>query len=112
MSEDGLVSNDVFKTENNADLGNIVQSMHLAGDKAYIVVNNSNKVVVADRNTMKTITEMKGINVESPRYFVSHNGKGFLSNWGDPNNPSDDFISVVDLNSDQIIIDNFGGRGA
>jgi YVTN family beta-propeller protein len=103
VSEEGIANQDVYKSENNADLGNIVQSMHLAGDKAYIVVNNSNKVVVAERNTMKTITEIKGINVMSPRYFVSYNGKGFLSNWGDPNNPSDDFISVIDLTSDQVL---------
>lgn len=111
VSEDGLATQDVYKTENNADLGNIVQSMHLAGDKAYIVVNNSNKVVVANRNTMKTITEIKGIHVESPRYFISNNGKGFLSNWGDPSNPSDDFISVIDLNSDQILTTISVGEG-
>ncbi len=111
VSEDGMVTQDVYKTENNTDLGNIVQSMHLHGDLAYIVVNNSHKVVVADRYTMKTITEIKGDKVQSPRYFVSSDNRGFLSNWGDPNNPSDDFITVIDLNSNQVLSTISVGEG-
>lgn len=111
VSEDGMVTQDVYKTENNTDLGNIVQSMHLHGDLAYIVVNNSHKVVVADRYTLKTITEIKGGMIQSPRYFVSANNRGFLSNWGDPNDPSDDFIAVIDLNTNQVLSTISVGEG-
>ena len=30
-------------------------------------------------------------------------GVGYVSNWGDPNDVSDDFISVIDLNSYAIL---------
>lgn len=103
VSVEGVVSQNVFKTENNEDLGNIVQSMALANDKAYIVVNNSQKVVVADRNTMKKIGEIRGDGVGFPRYMLNDNDYGFMSNWGNPNVSSDDFITVIDLVTDQIV---------
>ncbi|MEN8125473.1 MAG: DUF5074 domain-containing protein [Bacteroidota bacterium] len=111
VGEDDVVSQNIYKTVNDEDLGNIVQFMALSGDNAYFVVNNSHKIVVANRYTMKKITTIEGENINNPRYFVANNDRGYVSNWGDPLNPNDDFISIIDLNSNEIISTISVGEG-
>ncbi|MGB5393536.1 MAG: DUF5074 domain-containing protein [Lutimonas sp.] len=103
VSEEGVITQKVYEKVNNEVLGNIVQSMSMHNDKAYIVVNNSNKVVVVDRYTLKKMGTIEGEGVYFPRHMVAFNDRGYLSNWGDPINNSDDFISVIDLNKDEVI---------
>lgn len=103
VDDDGSISQNIYKTVNGEDLGNIVNSMCIAGDKAYIVVNNSHKIVVVDRYTMEKISVIEGNGINNPRYFVAKNGKGYLSNWGDPFDTLDDFITVIDLESDTVL---------
>ncbi|SHI83670.1 40-residue YVTN family beta-propeller repeat-containing protein [Arenibacter nanhaiticus] len=90
------VENEIYKKVNNEDLGNIVQSIGFYDKKAFIVVNNSNAIVVADRFTFKklgAITE----GLHNPRYFTAANGKGYVTNWGDPNDNNDDFVAIINL---------------
>ena len=45
----GEISNDIYQNANRGvQLGNIVQSMAIHNDLAYVVVNNANKIIVAD----------------------------------------------------------------
>lgn len=78
----GEVSNKIFESANNGEeLGNIVQSMTIHNGLAYIVVNNSNKIVIADAKTFKKTGEITGL--EFPRYFLPVNDeKAFISQWG------------------------------
>ena len=103
VADGGPVSQNVYKTVNGEDLGNIVNSMYISDDKAYIVVNNSNKVVVVNRYTMQKEAVILGEDIENPRYFVADSGKGFISNWGDPFDTADDFISVIDLQTNAVL---------
>ena len=102
ISDEGIASQNIYKNVNNEDLGNVVQSMSLNKNNTYIIVNNSNKIVVANRYTMEKITEISGNGIQNPRYLVSKNGVGYVSDWGDPFNPNDDFIAVIDLNSNEV----------
>jgi len=102
VGDDGKVSQNIYKTVNDEDLGNVVQSMTLAGDNAYIVVNNSNKIVVANRYTFKKVGVISD-DISNPRYMVAENDRAFVSNWGDASDPSDDFISVVNLTTNKVI---------
>jgi YVTN family beta-propeller protein len=102
VGDDGTIVQNAYKSVNNEDLGNIVQSIALANQNAYIIVNNSNKIVVANRYTLEKITEIKGEDIKNPRYFVAEGTTGYLSNWGDPFDTSDDFIAVIDLNSNTV----------
>ena len=72
--------NDIFKIVNSpATLGDVAQSMCFGGDKAFIVVNNSNEVEVVNRYTLKSlgvITEK----LENPRYSVVLNDKLYVTN--------------------------------
>jgi len=99
----GAVSQNVYKTVNDEDLGNIVNSMYIADDKGYIVVNNSGKVVVVNRYTMEKEAVILGESINNPRHFVAGDGKGYISNWGDPLNTEDDFITVISLSSNAIL---------
>lgn len=103
VGEDGADSQRIYSRVNGEDLGNIVNAMTLADDKAYIVVNNSNKLVVANRYTMEKLAVVEGDGVLSPRHFAVKGQTGYLSNWGDPFDAEDDFISVIDLATNQVI---------
>ena len=103
VEDGGAVSQNVYKTVNNEDLGNIVNSMHIAGDKGYIVVNNSAKVVVVNRFTMVKESVIEGSAINNPRHFVSADGRGYITNWGDPFNATDDFITVIDLSNNAVL---------
>lgn len=103
VDDAGPVSQNVYKTVNNEDLGNIVNSMYIADDKGYIVVNNSGKVVVVNRFTLEKEAVIGGEFIHNPRYFVAGNGKGYISNWGDPFNAGDDFITVISLENNNVL---------
>jgi len=71
---------DIFSIENGGALvGNILQSMTVSGDRRYLVVNNSNKIVVTDLN-FKFINEIKGF--ELPRYIKIIGDQAFVTQWG------------------------------
>lgn len=111
VDDAGPVSQNVYKTVNEADLGNIVNSMYIADDKGYIVVNNSNKVVIVDRYSMEKEDVIIGDDIFNPRYFVADSGKGYISNWGDPFNTEDDFITVISLSDNTVLSTISVGEG-
>jgi len=99
VDETGSVTQNIFKSVNNKDLGSIVQSMSVHNDFAYIVVNNSHKIEVANRYTMKNIATIEGDDINNPRYFVAVGTTGYISNWGKSDDATDDYVAVVDLDT-------------
>lgn len=90
----GNTVNDVFQKENNRPLGNIVQSIEIFNNKAYIVVNNAGKVEVADAGTFKSSGVINAL--QAPRYFIGINsGKGYISDWSSGAKTGN--IKVIDL---------------
>ncbi|MBL7924712.1 MAG: YncE family protein [Bacteroidia bacterium] len=80
-ADDGSSSNsDLYKDVNGIVLGDLLQSMSIFNEKAYLCVNNSQKVVVVNMDNFKRIGTITGMN--SPRYFAGLNtGTGFVSDW-------------------------------
>lgn len=75
------VQQQIFKQTNQRDLGDVVQSLSLYQDKAYIVVNNANKIEVANRNTFQELAQIT--NLRLPRYcLVLDATKAYVSEWG------------------------------
>ena len=73
---------DIFMKVNKRPLGDVVQSLNLYNNSAYIVVNNSGKVEVADANTFRSTGVITGLS--QPRYFIGINpGKAYVSQWID-----------------------------
>src|SRR4051812_18057579 len=63
------VNEDIYKSSNAGQpLGDIFQSMQLIGNRFFLCVNNSDKVVAIDKATHKFIGS---INILKPRYILS-----------------------------------------
>jgi len=77
-TDSAYMINHVFEAVNGRPLGDVVQSVGIGGDKAYIVVNNSQKVEVVD---LKSFTSIGVIDkLEYPRSFLAINEKkGYLT---------------------------------
>ncbi len=97
------VEQNVYQNVNNQYLGNIVQSMYFHENRAYIVANNSHKITVTDRYSMEHIATIEGDFINNPRYFVAKENIGYVSNWGNAPDPNDDFISVINLSTFELI---------
>jgi hypothetical protein len=89
------ITKDVFGKKNGGAIGNVLQSMNIINGKAYLVVNNANKIVVCNAANMafeNTISSTK-----FPRYIKQINAqKAYVSEWGDS---TDGAIRVLDLAS-------------
>jgi YVTN family beta-propeller protein len=93
--ESGEVTSNIFETVNGRPLGNIVQSMTIYKDKAFIVVNNSGKIEVVDLVDFKSVATIE--NLVLPRYFIVYNDqKAYVSCW-------DSTIKVINLSDYSIL---------
>ncbi|MCP1995767.1 YncE family protein [Flavobacterium sp. HSC-61S13] len=99
-------------TKDESVLGDVAQSMGFLNDKAFIVVNNSNKVEVVNRYTFEslgTITEK----IAQPRYVAFASGKAYVSNAASQSitiysSDTYEFIKEIKLNGpvERIISEN------
>jgi hypothetical protein len=104
----GKVNQHLFQSANNgAVLGNVVQSVQFYRNRYYIVVNNANKIVIAD-NQFRYLGEINGLH--QPRFIVFYGNYAFVSQWGEKNLHGG--VSVVNLanNSLEKVIET--GNGA
>jgi len=87
------IYNNIFREANERPLGDVPYSMGFTDNKAYILVNNSDKIEVAGINTMKSVTTIG--KVVSPRYisFVSSQKAYVTSLYSDS-------IRIIDLQSE------------
>lgn len=106
----GGIKNDIFGLENTgAAIGNILQSMSVANGKAYLVVNNANKLIVTDANTFKFQDSIVGTTL--PRYFLNiDDKKAFVSEWG--KNGLEGAVKVLDLATKKFTKTIATGKGA
>lgn len=81
------VYGDIYKTTNNQPLGDVFQSMQRIGDKLFLCINNSDKIVVLDAATWR---QLASINIAKPRYIL-------------PISPSKAYISTLYSNKVYII---------
>lgn len=88
---DGNVESDIFSAINGRPFGDIVQSMTIIDDKAYIVVNNSGKIEVVDTKTFKSEGFCGGFSY--PQTVANRNeNEIFVSNG---NGYGNDYVYVV-----------------
>lgn len=97
INTNGTIQNDIFTTQNpGMTLGDTGQGMGLTEDFAYVVVNNSNEVKVIDRTTFEFVASITD-QIVSPRFIAFYNGYGYVTNWGDPVDTTDDYVAIIDL---------------
>ncbi len=92
----GAVVEDYYKQQNNnATLGNVCQSITKYNNSYYIVMNNSNKVIVVNSIDFTKTATITGFN--SPRYFLPITfNKAYVSDL------YANSIQIVDLNTNTI----------
>ncbi len=75
--------NDIYGTANSgAAIGNVLQSMNLYSGKAYLIVNNANKMVVANSKTFASESTL-ATGLTLPRYFLPIDvNRAYITQWG------------------------------
>ncbi|QCR23513.1 YncE family protein [Pontibacter sp. SGAir0037] len=93
----GKAENNIFTKANpGLVLGDVLQSVATHGDRAFLVMNNSQKVSVVNANTFVAEGEITGL--EMPRYFVALNdNKGYVTEY--VTFSGNGRVAVVDLNT-------------
>lgn len=102
ISEDLMTTeNQIYFNANSEALGTYLQSVGFNNDKAYIVID-AGTIEVVNRYTMeKTGAITTGLKL--PRYIAFDGSTAYVSDWGDPNDSTDDYIAIIDLNSNSVI---------
>jgi len=96
-SDFATAQNDIFSVVNpSITLGDVGQDVGFNSDNAYIVLNNSNKIEIVNRYTLKSVGTINS-GLKNPRYIAFANGKGYVTNWGDGGVATDDYVAVIDL---------------
>lgn len=100
---EGTIYNNVFASVNPTEiLGDTGQDMAFYNEYAFIVLNNSQKIEIVNRYTMKHVTSIT-TGLSNPRSIAFVNGKGYITNWGDGGITTDDYVAEIDLNTFTII---------
>lgn len=74
------LSSNAFEGKNNRSLGDVLQSVCVYENKAYLVVNNSQKIEVVDAATLASTGTITGF--KSPRYMtVANPQKAYVSEY-------------------------------
>ncbi|WP_418262819.1 DUF5074 domain-containing protein [Flavobacterium faecale] len=94
--------NKLFSLNNAGSLmGDTAQDFNANGETAYVVMNGSNTIQVINRYSLKSITTINK-DLKNPRYIVFANGKGYVTNWGDGADATDDYVAVVNLTTNLV----------
>lgn len=87
-SSTGAATQNAFQAANGRSLGLTVNDAIVYGSKLYIAVTKENTLEVVDRNTMKSIKQIKTTELMGeekglqPRHLVAYQGKVYLSTYG------------------------------
>jgi hypothetical protein len=87
--------NNLFFLANSRPLGDVPNSMVISGNKGYLVVNNSGKIEVVDKNTMISLKTIDGL--VSPRNMaIIGTEKAYVSSL------YSNSLTILDLNSNTV----------
>lgn len=85
-----VLYDDVYKSVNKKPLGDVLQSITIFNNTAYLVVNNSGKIELINPTTFESTGTITGL--RSPRFFL-----GIQTNKAYVSDLYDNAISVIDL---------------
>lgn len=105
ISEDlSSIEQQIFQNTNSGSgLGDTATDIGFYENYAFVVVNVSNKIEIVDRNTWESIGTIDE-NLSNPRKIAFSDGKAYITNWGDGNDPADDYVAVFEV-SDLSFVD-------
>ena len=86
------VEQNIFVKAPLAFAGDVLQSISFSGDNAYLILNGSNKVEIANAFSFESTATFIDEDLVSPRYLEVINNKAYISVWG----PYDENFSLID----------------
>ena len=94
--ETGEVSQNRYENENGSPIGDVLYNATEIGDRLYLVVNNSSKIEVVDKETLTKIATIRIANEASPRELVQvSETKAYVTNlFGNS-------VSVINLETNE-----------
>ncbi|MBD3582895.1 DUF5074 domain-containing protein [Flavobacterium selenitireducens] len=103
IPDGAAVVNDIYSTinPNQGPLGDTAQSMTFAGNNAYIILNISNTIKIVNRYTFEYVATVS-TGLENPRYMAVVGNKAYVTNWGSGGDPDDDYIAVLNVETNAI----------
>jgi len=119
--EGDSVINSIFETANDRPLGDVAQSIAIHNNKAFVVVNVSNKIEIVNAEDFKEIKTIE--NLHEPRFVAFAANKAFVTEWGNNGevsaiNLTDYTVSTIDVGNapegilafnDKLYVANSGG---
>lgn len=94
-----LKQDNIFSFNNGGKLGDVLQMIAFNGNNAYLLLNNSNKIQIVNRNTFKATGEITaGLN--TPRYMAFANNNIYVTN--DKFN-GDKFVNVYKVSDNSLV---------
>lgn len=78
-SDLGVSQKDIYRTANNESIGDVLQTIGFKGTNAYFIINNNNKVIIANRFNLKKNAEITS-NIASPRYIAFSESQYYITN--------------------------------
>ena len=89
------IYNNIFLNANGRPLGDVPNSLAISGERIYIVVNNSGKIEVVNKNTLESVKTISDLN--APRTIsVISNSKAYVSSM------YSNSVSVIDLSDNSV----------
>lgn len=100
VDAEGVVTPDPYFLVNpthNA-IGTYLQDMFFDDTRGFIISGSANAITVVDRYTLEYITTID-TDMNAPRYGTVEGGKAYVTNTGDWSSATDDFVTVIDLDT-------------
>lgn len=85
------IYNDLFYEVNGRPLGDVPNSIAINGEYAFILVNNSGKIEVINRNTLESVKTIPGVNSPRNISFITNNKAYVTSMYSDS-------VTIINLN--------------
>lgn len=89
------------RVNNDTPLAGLVQSVAFNEENAYVILNDVNTLVVTDKTTLVR-KDIITSGLQNPRYMAIIGNKGYITNWGNGSNTEDDYIAILDLETNTI----------
>lgn len=94
------ITNTIYNTVNNEQLGDVLQHIYCYRDNAYLVANNSNKIILTNRITLQKQSEFT---VNQPRYLTIANSKIYVTRTNFLETPYACSVEVFNVSDNSLV---------
>lgn len=101
VDKDSATQN-IFRNAAGEFAGDVLQSITISGDHAYLILNGSNAVEMVNAGTFDGEVTLTDKLIDKPQYMEVINGKAYISVWGPYDadyNLVDSYIVIADANT-------------